>query len=366
MQSATLNKIGREVMFLGSKEGNPRNGEGTFLRLKDNSILFVYSRFTGDDWHDECAADIAAFTSYDEGETWTDERIIFAHDEGARNFMCPSLVRMNNGDLGLIYLRKAKDNVNCVPFFARSSDEGQTFTQPKRIIEDYENYFVFENDHAVKLQSGRIILPLNLHSEMIDGETEIIEHGLKCIFASDDDGESWREIAERQDTPFPDISETGLQETTVYEQNDGVLRAFSRTDLGFQFECFSYDNCETWTEPSPNRFFSSPDAPLLMKRAGKYTLAVFNPIPNYTTRPNADGNTWGRTPLVCAVSENDGVTFDRIFALEDDPDNGYCYPAIIEGEDYFLVSYYHSNNAESPLTSCKMVKVMFDEIRKDV
>ena len=99
-----MKKIGREVLFLKTGKGNPRNGEGTFLRLKDNSILFVYSKFSGNDWHDECSADIAAFTSYDEGETWVDERILFAHDENSRNYMCPSLVRMNNGDVGIIYL----------------------------------------------------------------------------------------------------------------------------------------------------------------------------------------------------------------------------------------------------------------------
>lgn len=362
MQLDVTYKIGREVLLLDAKEGNPRNGEGTFLRLKDNSILFVYSRFTGSDWHDECSADIASFISYDEGETWGNERILFVHDEDSRNYMCPSLLRMNNGDVGLFYLRKAKEGVSSALYFSRSSDEGKNFTEPVRIIYDNENYFVFENDHAVKLQSGRIILPLNLHSKIINGEMQITGHGLKCIFASDDDGISWREIAERQDIPFADKSETGLQETTVYQLENGDLRAFSRTDLGFQFECFSADEGESWTTPSPNRFFSSPDAPLLMKKVGKYTLAVFNPIPNFTTRINADGNTWGRTPLVCAVSEDDGATFNRVYALEDDPDNGYCYPAIIEGEDYFLVSYYHSNNNECPLTCCKTVKVMFNEI----
>ena len=88
MQSATLKKIGREVMFIGSKEGNPRNGEGTFLRLKDNSILFAYTKFSGNDWHDECTADIVALTSYDEGETWSDERVLFTH-EGRRQIPHP-------------------------------------------------------------------------------------------------------------------------------------------------------------------------------------------------------------------------------------------------------------------------------------
>lgn len=357
-----MKKIGREVLFLGSKEGNPRNGEGTFLRLNDGAILFVYSKFSGNDWGDECAADIASLTSYDEGETWTDERIIFTHDGDSRNYMCPSLIRMNNGDVGLVFLRKAGANESSIPCFARSSDEGKTFSSPQRFSDSESEYFVIENDHLLKLDSGRILLPSNQHSVIQNGEVKIIRHGLKCIFATDDDGETWREIAERQDIPFSDKSETGLQETTLYQHGNGRILALSRTDLAFQFECFSDDNGETWTQPSPNRFFSSPDSPLLMKKVGRFTVAVFNPIPNYTTRPNADGNTWGRTPLVCAVSEDDGINFERIYALEDDPENGFCYPAIIEGNGYFLVSYYHSNNTESPLTSCKIIKIMFEEI----
>lgn len=357
-----MKKIGREVLFLSSKEGNPRNGEGTFLRLNNGAILFVYSKFSGNDWGDECAADIAAFTSYDEGETWEDERIIFRHGEDSKNYMCPSLIRMNNGDVGLVFLNKAKKNESSIPCFARSSDEGKNFSAVQKFSDDDSTYWVIENDHLIKLHNGRILLPANMHSETENDKVKIIGHGLKCIFATDDDGNTWREIAERQDIPFSDKSETGLQETTLYQHESGKIRALSRTDLAFQFECFSDDNGENWTNPSPNRFFSSPDSPLLMKKAGRFTVAVFNPIPNYTTRPNADGNTWGRTPLVCAVSEDDGINFDRIFAVEDDPENGFCYPAIIEGEDYFLISYYHSNNTESPLTSCKIKKIMFDEI----
>ena len=358
-----MKKIGREVLFLKAQDGNPRNGEGTFLRLKNGAILFVYSKFSGNDWNDECAADIASFTSYDEGETWVEGRIIFKHDNESRNFMCPSLIRMNNGDVGLIFLKKFRNNEGSIPCFSRSADEGKTFSSPEKFNNDDNTYWVIENDHAIRLQNGRMLLPANMHSKLENGEVKIIGHGLKCIFASDDDGVTWREIAERQDIPFPEQSETGLQETMLYQHEDGKLHAFSRTDLAFQFECYSEDNGETWTNPVPNRFFSSPDSPLLIKKAGKNTIAVFNPIPNYTTRPNADGNVWGRSPLVCAVSEDDGITFDRIFALEDDPNNGYCYPAIIEGEDYFLVSYYHSNNSDSPLTSCKTLKIMFDEIK---
>ena len=352
--------IGRCVLFMHTDTETPRNGEGTFLRLKNGNILFAYSCFSGETWYDDCTADIAGIISADEGETWTSKRILLKHDDDARNLMCPSLLRLPDGRIGLIYLRKSKNNINAVPFIAYSDDEGETFSSPVKIIDDDNNYFVIENDHAVVLRNGRIILPVNLHSDIINDTYEIIEHGKKCIFASDDNGKTWSEITVRQDIPFSNISETGLQETCVYEQNDGILRAFSRTDMAFQYECFSEDNGKTWTVPEPNRFFSSPDSPLLMKRAGIYTLAVFNPTPNYTTRDCE--NSWGRTPLVCAVSKDDGKTFSLIHFLETDPENGYCYPAIFDGGNYVLISYYHSDNSGTPLTATKIIKITYDEL----
>ncbi len=353
---------GREVLFLHTNKKTPRNGEGTFLRLKNGAILFVYTKFSGCDWHDEASADIAALTSFDEGETWENPRIIIPHGEDSRNLMCPSLIRMNNGDAGLIFLKKMKDGINAVPWFCRSYDEGETFTEPKRCIDDFSNYYVIENDHAVALRSGRILIPANYHTKEENGVPDYNEHGLKVVFASDDDGENWYELGERQDIPFSNRSETGLQETCIYEHNDGSLRALSRTDMAFQYECFSGDCGKTWTTPEPNRFFSSPDSPLLMKRACGKTLAVFNPIPNYTTR---DGEkAWGRTPLVCAVSDNDGEDFPRIYFLEDDPENGYCYPAIFDGGNYALIAYYHSDNTEIPLNSLKIKKISSEELNK--
>lgn len=352
--------IGRQVLFLKTNNKVARNGEGTFLRLKNGDIMFAYSLFTGETWYDDCSADIAVIISSDEGETWSEPKIIISHDDESRNLMCPSLLRMGSGNVGLIFLRKSRNGINAVPYFAFSSDEGVSFSESVRIIDDDKNYYVAENDHALILKSGRIILPVNLHSKEVNGAYEIIEHGIKCVFASDDDGKTWYELTDRQAIPYPDKSETGLQETCIYQQQDGQLRALSRTDLGVQYECFSSDEGKTWSQPEPNRFFSSPDSPLLMKRAGDFTVAVFNPIPNYTTRKCV--GTWGRTPLVCAVSKDDGKSFPVIHMLESDPNNGYCYPSIFDGGDYILVSYYHSDGSGVPLTATKIKKITFDEL----
>ena len=39
-----MKKIGKQVLFLSTSEGNPRNGEGSFIRLKDGAILLNTAR----------------------------------------------------------------------------------------------------------------------------------------------------------------------------------------------------------------------------------------------------------------------------------------------------------------------------------
>ena len=56
--------------------GNPRNSEGSFLRLNDGRIAFAYSRYSGDSADDHAYAEIACIFSSDEGETFGDERIL--------------------------------------------------------------------------------------------------------------------------------------------------------------------------------------------------------------------------------------------------------------------------------------------------
>ena len=38
----SMKKIGKEVLFLDAKEGNPRNGEGSFLRIDEHTIVCLF------------------------------------------------------------------------------------------------------------------------------------------------------------------------------------------------------------------------------------------------------------------------------------------------------------------------------------
>ena len=369
-----MKKVGRQVLFMATNETVSRNGEGTFLRLKDGRIMFAYSKFCDEKWYDHSCCNIVAIYSDDEGETWGNERILIGPNENAQNHMCPNLVRAADGSIVLVFGEKHNTRRTTIPWAISSYDEGETWTERVRCTSDEDGYYIKENDHMIKLASGRIIMPINDHplTKKEDGTIAIGSHGKLFFVASDDHGKTWFDLCQPFDLPYPEVSNTGLQETTVYQLADGTLRAFSRTDLFCQYECTSTDEGRTWTSPKPNRLFSSPTAPMLVRTAGDITVAVFNPIPLYTTRLfTADGrptsahsgkNGWGRTTFVMAVSRDGGKAFSELYWLEDDDKEAFCYPAIFDGGDYLLIAYYHANGSGIPLTSAKMTKVMKSEL----
>jgi hypothetical protein len=158
----------------------------------------------------------------------------------------------------------------------------------------------------------------------------------------------------------------GYEEPGIYQHADGRVWGYYRTDVGCQFETVSTDDGQTWSNPKPNIFFTSARSPMLVKRVcADKTLAIFNPISLYRGRNL--GGIRGRAPYLLAVSDTDGAghdkeDFTRLYFVETDMDNDYCYPAILDQGDSFLLAYYHSNGRERPLNCLKIVKVMKDEI----
>lgn len=355
-----MKKIGKQVLFLSTNETNPRNGEGSFIRLKSGAIMFGFTEFVGNTREDDENARISAVLSYDEGETWSERRLLFEKPVGSVNIMSLSFLRMNNGDIGAFYIVKNSDGTDKI-VFTRSNDEGETWSEPLSCMDclDVQDYYVLNNDRVIKLYNGRIIFAVARHTVLADYDD--FAPGEICIFISDDDGNTWYKTESELPCPFKNNPD-GYEEPGLYVLPDGRIWCYIRTDIGFQFEAFSSDNGVTWTVPEPNLFFSSACSPMLVKDCGKYTVAVFNPIPEHSLRK--DNEPWGRTPYVVAVSYDRGATFkkDNIYYLEDNLNNGYCYPAIFDGSDYFLVAYYHSYGTDNCLNCCKVLKIYHNEI----
>ena len=186
-----MKKIGKEVAFLNTGIGNPRNGEGTFARLKDETILHVYTEYYGEDWADHAIARLSAITSSDEGESWSQPYIILEKDSNAQNYMSPSLLRLPNGDLGMVFLRKEKKETGltlegekyvCMPVFVYSKDEGKTWSE-YTYCTNIDGYYCAINDGAIIQKSGRIAVPMSSHKDDIASTVIIV--------CSDDCGKSW-------------------------------------------------------------------------------------------------------------------------------------------------------------------------------
>lgn len=337
-----MKQYGDIVLELPPSAANPRNSEGAFLDLKDGSLLFVYSRFIGENADDTALACIAARVSKDGGRTWSGDRVLIRpEDDKAVNVMSVSLLRMKDGALGLFYgIRYGWHDSRT--YLRRSSDEGLSFSPPSPAI-PCRGYYVVNNDRVVRLKSGRIIIPAAFHKmkgESISDYAQFDHRGTACFFYSDDDGKTWLES--KTCHSFPGLhSQSGLQETGLVERLDGSLWAFCRTDMGRQYELFSLDQGESWSLPAPS-LFTSPCSPLSVKRLpdGKTLLAVWNPVPYSGAFSERRKKMYrGRTPLVFALSRDEGLSWSDSRVLEADEDGGYCYTAIHMLTDAVLLAY---------------------------
>ena len=340
---------GRAVLHLRAGQLYTRHSEGSFLRLADNSILYAYSRFTGS--ADDCApSDIVALRSRDEGETWSEPEVLLrAADFGSHNIMSVSLLAMQNGDTGLFFVSRQKDDA-LYHHLARSRDGCRSFHQIAVCSpQDRIAHYVLNNDRVIRLKSGRIVMPLayfrggrDIHAP---GRLYLDSRGSLCFLLSDDDGKTWHESPDLVHPPFT-CARIGLQEPGVLELESGVLWAWARTDKMYQYESFSFDGGKHWTQAQPSRF-TSPCSPMHVRRSpfDGTLIAVWNPIPNYNGRTVLPGF-GGRTPIVWAKSTDDGKTWSEPAVIEGREDSGYCYPSIFFTDAQTMLVGYCSGGPE--------------------
>lgn len=325
---------------LPRSENNPRNSEGDFALLKNRTILFAYSKYTGDSHNDHADCDIAGMISTDGGKTFTHLPYLLAtaKEHSTKNIMSVSLCRIPDGTLCLFYL--AKFGLQSAVYMRRATEDETHFGEAELCVPLKRGiYYVMNNSRVRITPQGKILLPLARH-RVVSGNLQYFAKA--CIFEGDINGRNWKQISPMISMPNPGHSSTGFQEPGIEILPDGQLYGYFRTDRMFQYESFSADSGKTWTRPVQSKF-TSPDSPMLIRRnpfSGIY-YALWNPVPNYNGRiaPNSEWISAGRTPFVIAQSEN-GIVFSEYTVIESDPEHGYCYPAFhFINEKEFLISY---------------------------
>ncbi len=335
--------VPRRVCELKSGPGNPRNSEGSFVDLKDGRIMFVFTRMNSTEGGDHGSADLAARYSSDGGETWTQECEIIVKNEGKRNVIEASLLRLQDGRIALFYLRDNSD-FDERPYVRFSSDEGKTWTEPICCLAEPVGYYVLNNDRAVQLKSGRIVLPLARHC-LAGDKAWNWNAELMCVL-SDDGGATWR-LSQSQFKVFDANGKRIIgQEPGVVEYKDGSrLLMFIRASGGCQYYSYSEDGGDTWSSPVASPL-KSPVSPASMKRLPNGDLlCVWNN--HECIPPSMEGH---RSPLSTAISKDEGKSWQLAKNLEGNPNGWYCYTAIHVMEDSVLLGYCCRGLADTRIT----------------
>jgi len=184
-----------------------------------------------------------------------------------------------------------------------SADEGKSWPPPKRLPEGILGPI---KNKPVQLRNG----------DLLCGSSTEGTHGWRVHFERTPDlGKTWTAT-----DPVNDGRQIGAIQPSILFHKSDQLQALGRTRQGRVFQIWSEDNGQTWGEmtltdlPNPN---AGTDAVTL--KDGRQLL-VYNP----TRR--------GRSPLSVAVSR-DGMKWQVVLTLEDEPGMEFSYPAVIQTRD---------------------------------
>ncbi len=329
-----------ETMLCPATATHPRYGEGSVMALRSGDLLLAYGEFYTEERGDGGAAHVLGRISKDCGRTWGEPFKLVEND--CITVFSASLVRLPSGEILLFYERKETAETiqeagqNCRPWVRRSSDEGQSWSEPTCLMpDDHKAYAVLNNDRVVIHSTGRLLAPI---APMEPREPDDPYHSTSTCLLSDDQGRTWR----RSQTTLRLDAFDGLQEPAVVEKKDGSLMMLMRTSRGHQYRSLSSDRGDTWSEVKPVPELISPVSPVSVKRIPStgHLLAIFNKTYDPLGRPGPSGYGF-RTPLTATISLDDGNSWTLLKNIENDPTKGFDYVSMtfLPGDEVLLT--YH-------------------------
>lgn len=300
---------------------HPRHSEATLIELTDGRLMIAWQEFLASDLlgEDNAPNRIVAATSADCGLTWGERRVLIKTPPGCVNVYSPSFVRLQSGEILLVYFLFEEQGAGVVPmttaYVLRSCDEGNTF-------EAYSSAWTRQpystaSSVAVRLSSGRIILPI---ARQTGKDWSPTDHFVAGSVFSDDAGLTWTEGSGWIDLPL-----RGAMEPHVAELMDGGLIMAMRTQLGSVFASLSADGGVTWSKAQTTGLRAPESCPEILRLPGRSELMmIWNDSPYDPTWPSHFGR---RSPLSVALSHDNGLTWSRSRDIMTDPNRCYANPA---------------------------------------
>lgn len=187
----------------------PRHSEATVLELKDGRLLIAWQRHEKSKHGsgDEAPSTISLMNSGDNGATWDNFRIVAKMIPGCVNVYSPSLYRRADGAISLFFKRymhltAGEQSLNSY-YRIDSYDEGETWSEEHLLWESQPQNAI--NDAPLRVASGATLLPVE-QSEAWQGPKDV---GEVSVLRSEDDLVTWTE-SNSISVPMRGVSEPSI------------------------------------------------------------------------------------------------------------------------------------------------------------
>ncbi len=320
---ACLVLLGRPQEKIHITVGAPRrivtdSGNGGYqafpdlCRLKNGDLMCIfYAGYTHISFpspeHPKGGA-IGAILSKDEGETWSEPRILFDSPADDRD---PSICCLPDGTLLCNYFNYDKNQAIEVCLI-RSTDNGETWSEPEVVAPSFAT-----STPIRRLRSGRLVMPVYT----VDGNGK---RAYAAVILSDDKGRTWS-----SPHPIGLKAEKIIDETDIYERKDGTLLAVCREVM---VGSVSKDGGKHWSEVYPLGFVGHCPY-LLMTKQG--VLLMGHRVPQTSLHYSVDeGRTWQGSVLI-----------DNFIG---------AYPSMVNLKDGSVLCVYYEEGAHSAIRAVKL------------
>ena len=230
IQDLSINTI------VAATEELPRHSEASILELKDGRLLIAWQRHekSGFGSGDQAPSTISLMNSNDNGTTWSNFRVAAAMIPGCVNVYSPTLYRCADGSISLFFKRYThlvwgEEQRNSY-YRIDSYDEGETWSEETLIWENEQHLAI--NHAAKRIASGVTLLPIE-RSEAWGGPKD---RSIVSVLRSEDDLRTWTE-SNRISVPMRGLSEPciaqhadGSLHMVMRTQLGSVFHSFSTDD----------------------------------------------------------------------------------------------------------------------------------------
>ncbi len=307
----------RHVVIEPATAETPRSDTASVAELADGRLMVVYHKYERGEHsgHDQGVCRIWSKISRDGGHTWQRPRMLVDVAQGDMaqrdmNVQAPALLRLKSGPLLLICLRAHAGGASSTMCLFASDDQGETFRELDPVWKRSDGQLL-QGGASSLVQLDSGRLLLPLHGGT--GNQWRQKNSAWCFY-SDDLGTSWKRTA-----PI-DLPKRGAMEASVAQFTDGSLVMSLRTQLGGPYLSRSDNGGETWSEATFSGLEGGESGTCLRRIPGTNRLVLFYNSSQYNPKHHHYGE---RTPLAVAVSSDAGKSWQRLGTIADDPKAEY-------------------------------------------